>query len=96
MYICVYIEIYIHHKLYIHSSINGPLGCFHILAIVHYVVLNMAVHISFGGWYFDFLQINTQGWNFWIPQQFFFLTFLGNSVLFSIMATPIENPINHS
>ena len=32
---------------FIHLSINGYLGCFHILAIVDNVVINRGVHMSF-------------------------------------------------
>ena len=36
---------YIYHKFFIHSSADGPLGCFHVLAIVNSATVN-GIHVS--------------------------------------------------
>ena len=36
-----------YHLFFIHSSVYGHLGCFHILAIVSSASVNMRVHVSF-------------------------------------------------
>ena len=38
---------YIYHIFFIHLSVDGHLGCFHVLAIVNSTAMNIGVHVSF-------------------------------------------------
>ena len=48
-----YIYIYIYHIFFIHSSVDGHLGCFHVLAIVNSAAMNIGAHVSFQTMFFS-------------------------------------------
>ena len=35
------------YTFFIHASVDGQLGCFHVLAIVHSAAVDTGVHVSF-------------------------------------------------
>ena len=39
--------IYIYNIFFIHSSVDGHLGCFHVLAIVNSATMSIGMHVSF-------------------------------------------------
>jgi len=41
-----YSIVYMYHIFFIHTSVDGRLGCFHALTIVNSAVMNFGVHVS--------------------------------------------------
>ena len=37
-------------SFFIHSSVDGHIGCVHVLAIVNSAAVNIGVHVSFSVW----------------------------------------------
>ena len=73
----------------IHSSVDGYLGCFRVLAIVNSAVMNIGVHVSF-----EIVVLSR-----YMPRRgllghmvVIYLVFWGTSILFSIMVVPIYIP----
>ena len=98
-HICVYTHIHMHthiythadHIFFIHSSIDGHLGYFHVMAIVNSAITTTGVHSSF--WMRVFSRYMPRNG---IAKSYgsSIVVFKGASMLFSIMAAPIYIPTN--
>ena len=55
--------VYRYHIFFIHSPVDGHLGCFHVFAIASSAAVNTGGHVSFQT---DFLRIHAQKWDCWV------------------------------
>ena len=65
------------YHFFIHSSVNGHLSCFHILAIVNSAAMNIGVHLTFQNMIFSGCGMCgfSPEWDCLIILQFYFLFF---------------------
>ena len=88
-----YSIVWMSHSCFIHSSIDGHLGCFHVLAIVNNAAMNTGVLL--------FFRISVLGYFGYMPRSGIagskgspFLIFRDISILLSTVAAPVCIPTN--
>ena len=64
-----------YHSFLIHSSADGHLGCFHVLAVINSAAMKIGVHVSLSILVSSVLY--AQQWDCWVIWQFYF-SFLRN------------------
>ena len=72
-----------YHNFFIHSSVDGHLGCFHVLATVNSAAMNNGIHMAFQCWFPQAICLRV---GFLGPMVVLFLVFKGISILSSIVA----------
>ena len=83
-----YYIVYMYHIFLIHSSGDGHLDSFHVLAAVNSAVMNIRMHVSF---WIRVLSVYAGFLDRWV---ILFFVFWGTSILSWIMAAPIYIPTN--
>ena len=83
----------------IHSSVDGYLGCFHIVVIINHAAMNIGVHESFqinvGFFWVEGVGYIYSGVELYGHMVVLLLVFWGASILFSTVAAPIYIPTNN-
>ena len=76
---------------FVHSSVDGHLGCPHVLAIVNSAAVNTGVHVSFSVMVFsEYMPYSGVSGSY----GGLFQVFKGTSILFSTMAVSIYMPFS--
>ena len=70
------------HYIFIPSSVNGHLGCFHVLVVVNSAAMNIGMHVSFQ--INGFLWIYAKEWDWWWK--------VSSNIWASLVAQMVKNP----
>ena len=89
----LYSIVYMYHIFFINSSVGGYLGCFCVLTIVNSASVNTGVHVFFQPCFSLYIF---PGVELLAHTVVLFLASYGTSILFSIVAAPIDIPINNA
>ena len=58
-----------YHSFFIHSSVDGYLGCFYVLAIINSAAMNIGVHVSLLCFSPDIFFFLSEEWVFWLKSM---------------------------